>query len=279
MEKIFNASKYLSNDFLRLETFNSLFWILIACTVLMIVVIWCIFRNKSEKAKENFIVWFCFANIVIYFVYKFFLSKDASYAEDSVFGFNWFNELPLQLCNINLFLIPIGVKTRKRGIMGFSFIMSTFGATMALISPASGFSGFSLLLPRMIGYYATHFFILVASITMATFNIYRPEFKDLTKVGITLAVLSAAITGVNYLFRGLGLCSFTNYFYTVEPEGISILEFLWNIVRIPYFYLLPALPLFLVYILILCLGFYIPGKIKNRKKEELPETETVSACE
>ena len=49
-------------------------------------------------------------------------------------GFNIFNELPLHLCNINLFLIPLGVWKRNRSIMGFSFFVAPLGLSLIHIS-------------------------------------------------------------------------------------------------------------------------------------------------
>ena len=49
--------------------------------------------------------------------YKLSLSMDAAYVRAYYpNGFNIFNELPLHLCNINLFLIPLGVWKRHRSI-------------------------------------------------------------------------------------------------------------------------------------------------------------------
>ena len=67
-----------------------------------------------------------------------------------------FNELSLHLCNINLFLTPLGVWKRNRSIMGFSFFVAPLGALMALLFPEPLFSGFSLFLSRIFGYYVTH---------------------------------------------------------------------------------------------------------------------------
>ncbi len=276
MEKILNAEKYLSGDVLRLETFNGVFFGVIGFGVLLTVLFWLVFKNKSEKTKATFITVLCAFNILVFFVYKFFLWKDTSYAAATGGnGFNWFSELPLHLCNINMFLIPIGALTKKRGILGFSFFMATFGALMAILFPCDGFSGYTLLLPRMIGFYLTHILIFVSAASLATLNIYRPKFNDLPSMGITLAILGIGATGVNILIRELGLCSFVNYFYTMGPDGISILEFFWKFVKIPFVYLIPAVPILVVYVSVICGGFLIGEKTKNSKNKQNNEnTET-----
>ena len=66
-------------------------------------------------------------NLALFAGYKLSLSMDAAYVRAYYpNGFNIFNELPLHLCNINLFLIPLGVWKRNRSIMGFSFFVIRF---------------------------------------------------------------------------------------------------------------------------------------------------------
>ena len=149
-------------NLLLIKPFNFVHICLLAVGVGAIYLIWYKLRGKSEKTRERFLIGLCVANIALYFIYKVFLSVDAEFVQVSgLEKFNWFNELPLQLCNINLFLIPIGILTRKRGILGFAFFIAPLGAAMALTFPEIAFNGYSLLLPRMLGFYFTHLLLIV----------------------------------------------------------------------------------------------------------------------
>ena len=48
--------------------------------------------------------------------------------------------------------------------MGFSFFVAPLGALMALLFPEPLFSGFSLLMPRIFGYYVTHAILVVCGL-------------------------------------------------------------------------------------------------------------------
>lgn len=125
----------------------------------------------------------CFFNLALFASYKLSLSMDAAYVRAYYpNGFNIFNELPLHLCNINLFLIPIGLWKRNRSIMGFSFFVAPLGALMALLFPEPLFSGFSLFLPRIFGYYVTHALLVVCGLSLATLGFYRPDPKDIPRI-------------------------------------------------------------------------------------------------
>ncbi len=260
---------------LIISPFNAVYigcWLL---TALIAVAIWAIFRNKSEKAKKIFITAFCALTVVIFFVYKGFLSVDKDFLKiTEIDSFNWFNELPLQLCNINMFLIPIGVLINNRYIKGFAFLVAPLGAAMALIFAEKAFTGYSLLVPRVMGYYVTHFFIVIAGVSVATLGFYKPKYKDIPGISILFLVLAFVIHCVNLIFRATGLCTYADYFYTIDDLGISILALFHKFIKTPFFYLVPALFILWGYMVILCLGFSIGSKLgKKGAKAEITKQE------
>ena len=215
-----------------------------------------ILRDRSEKARKLVLIVICCVNIVCFFAYKFALSRDAEFlAVSGIEKFNWFNELPIQLCNINMFLIPIGILTRRRSLLGFAFFVAPLGALMALVFPDPAFSGYSLWLPRMLGYYLTHMLILICGFSLTTLGFYRPRPKDLP--GITGALLTTAFAAflVDLLLRHT-VCPQANYFFAFGQDiDISILNLLWKWIPVPFLYELPALAILFVYMGLVCLVF------------------------
>lgn len=253
-----------------LSPFNTLFFIMIALEIAVIVLIWFIFRNKTEKTKKVFIVALCSFNIVLFFVYKYFLSIDTEYVVIcGLDRFNWFNELPLHLCNINMFLIPIGVIFNKKYIKGFSFIMAPLGAALALLFPSAGFFDAPIYLPRMLGYYATHLLIIICGLCIATLGFYRPKPSDFLGISVFFLIVSFLAHIINTVFRVTALCAEANYFYTYDHMDISILKIFWDLFEsvfgkaLPYLYELPALLILAVYMLIISLIFKFLVKPKD----------------
>ncbi len=140
------------NEF-TITPFRGLHLLLLLLTAAAVLLIFLLLRGKPEARRSRFLIGMCLFNLALFTVYKLSLSMDAAYIRAYYpNGFNIFNELPLHLCNINLFLIPLGVWKRNRSIMGFSFFVAPLGALMALLFPEPLFSGFSLFLPRIFGY-------------------------------------------------------------------------------------------------------------------------------
>ena len=249
---------------------NQLFFITFAAFILLLVIASLLLRNKSEKTRETVLVTACIITFIGFFVYKYYLSIDAEYniIRADMGGFNWWGELPLHLCNINLILIPIAVITMKKPLLSFCFFVAPIGALMALLMPANGFSGYSILLPRMIGFYGIHFIIIVMALSIVTFGLYRPKFRDLPLTLVTLLLVALVVFGINMLFRATGLHPKANYFFSVETEGNFLLEIFHKWIPVPFLYLLPSVLILAPYMLLITLGFFIADKVKAHKKAQ-----------
>ena len=234
-------------DLLLVKPFSFAHICLMFCGACAVYLIWFMLGSRPEESRERFLLILCLANIALFVVYKFSLSVDEDFVRISGHEkFNWFNELPLQLCNINLFLIPLGILTGNRAILGFSFFIAPLGAIMALFFPEAAFDGYSLLLPRMIGFYFTHLLLIVCSISLMTLGFYKPEYADFPNIIIAFILLSLGVHFINIILRHT-VCPFANYFFSFG-SNVSILKFFWNILPIPYMYLLvPALSILSVY--------------------------------
>ena len=223
-----------------IHPFNSVFFACFALFLLLLIIAALLLRGKSDRIKKTVLVAACVVTFLGFFVYKYFLSVDAEFNEATAAmgGFNWWGELPLQLCNINMILIPVAVLTNRRSLMSFCFFVGPLGALMALVMPGAGFDGYSILLPRMLGYYGTHFMIIIEALALAVF-------------------------GVNALLRATGLHPKANYFFSMETEGNPVLELFYRFVPYPYLYELPSFLILIPYMLIITAGFALADRKKD----------------
>ena len=250
-----------------LRPFNTLFLLVFGLFLLLLVLASLLLRGKSEKTKSAVLVTACLLTLIGFVFYKIYLSRDASYNEitANMGGFNWWGELPLQLCNINMLLIPLAVLKKNRAMMSFSFFVGPLGALMALVMPGNGFDGYSLLLPRMLGYYGTHFMIFVEGLALVTFGLYRPKLRDLPRTVLTILLISLTVFVVNLLLRWSGLHPKANYFFSVETEGNFLLEMFHRWLPFPYLYLLPCFGILIPYMLLIVIPFEIADRAKRKK--------------
>lgn len=259
----------MNAEFWIIRPFNALFCACFAVFILLLTVASLVLSNKDERVRRRVLVIASLVTLVGFFVYKGFLSVDGEFAAANreMGGFNWWGELPLQLCNINMIMIPIAVLWNKRPLMGFCFFVGSLGAIMALAMPSNGFDGYSLLLPRMLGFYGTHFAIVIEAIALVSFGLYKPRLRDLPLIIVALIGITLVIFGVNMLLRVTGLHSKANYFFSVESEGNPLLSIFYRWLPVPFLYLiLPCSVILLVYMMLVMGLLYAPGWIAKKVK-------------
>ncbi len=263
------------SDFWILRPFNPVFLILFALFLLILTVSSLLLRKKSERTRAFVIAVACWVTLLGFFAYKYALSVDADFnvITASMGGFNWWGELPIQLCNINLLLIPIAVLTRKRPLLGFCFFVGPIGALMALVMPGNGFDGYSILLPRMLGYFGTHFVVLIAALAIGTFGLYRPRLRDLPLIVVTIFIVALIVFGINMLLRASGLHPKANYFFSVETEGNPLLELFYSWIPLPFLYLLPSIAILAAYAALVTLAFSVAERLAGGKRAAEPAGE------
>lgn len=251
-------------EFWIMRPFNWLFFSSFAFFLLLLIIASILLKKKRAKTRELVLITACVITLIGFIVYKIFLSLDADYSSitENMGGFNWWGELPLQLCNINMLMIPIAVWKKSRPLACFSFFLGPLGALMALIMPGNGFDGYSIFLPRMLGYYGTHFMIVIEGLALVTFGMFRPKLRDLPRAVLATLLIAFAVFCFNLLLRWTGLHPKANYFFSVETEGNPLLELFYGLIPVPFLYLMPGSIILVVYML----AVTIPFEILERKK-------------
>lgn len=249
-----------------IRPFNAAHLLLLALAAGAVVLLWVLLRGQPERCRSAVLIALCAANIIGFFVYKGFLSRDMQFLQASGLDrFNWFSELPIQLCNINMFLIPIGILTKRSSLLGFAFFVAPLAALMALVFPEAPFVGYSLWLPRMLGFYATHILIIVCGLSLVTLGFYRPQFRDIPGIAGTFFLLGIGALAVNFLLRHT-VCPLANYFFVYGGDvDISILNLFWKWLPVPFLYELPALLILVGYMALICRFFSAWDRCRDRQ--------------
>ena len=248
-----------------MRPFNGLFLGVYAVLIILLVIVSRLLRGKSFENRRNVLTGMCVFSMLGFFAYKYSLSLDKEYRllYENMGGFDWWRELPLQLCNINMMLIPVSLFKKNRTLMAFSFFAGSLGAIMALAIPAYGFAGYPIFLPRMLGFYGTHYMLVMEALALVTFGLYRPELKDLPGTIIMLFLIAFLLYAFSMFLRFTGICPNANYFYTVDPEGNAALELFYRWIPCPYLYLLPCVAGLIPYMLAVLLIFRLVERISH----------------
>ena len=230
--------------------FNGTFWLIVAGYIAFSFGLCYILNGYDLAVRKTVMLVICGCVIVYYFIYKYQLSKDKEYDElyySKYGGFTWWMELPFHLCNINMFLGPIGILTSNRYIMGFAFFIGPVGTAMAILMPSHSFNNFSIFKKRMLGYYGTHFSIMFNCILLCPLGFYMPQYSDVLPIALVGTVVSFVIFLFNMVLRKTGIATGANYFYTCDPDENKVLLLSYKLIPHKYLFIIPLLIAFIPY--------------------------------
>ena len=156
--------------------------------------------------------------------------------------------------------LPLGVLlviTRKGGVKPLPTLNAVVGALvnflrsipflilLAMLFPEPAFTGYSLLLPRILGFYGTHALLVACGLSLAGMDFYQPSMKEAPRVLGVYVTLTLAAHALNMILRAT-VCPEANYFFTYGAD-ISVLNLFWRMIPHPLLYELPAPLLLLAY--------------------------------
>ena len=99
-----------------------------------------------------------------------------------------------------------------------------------------------------------------------TLGFLKPSFEDIPLLVGVLLVLAVFAYDLNNIILVLTHTK-ANYFYVIEPEGISILELFWKFLPIEFFYLIFGIFILVIYSTIINVSFLVSEKIKEKIHE------------
>ena len=249
-----------------IEAFNGTYFALVGLIIASAVLITFLLRKKSQDTKRRFVLGICYLNIAIFLVYKFGLWY-GTYGLPDDYVFEIWAELPLHLCNVSLFLLPIGIYKRKDFLLAYGVFIVPLGALLAITFPCEGFGGLNIFYPHMLGFYIFHGMLVLVGILLVSLGLFRPTFRKIPSMFGLILVMSFLAFLLSLLLRTFaGDSPFPpNYFYTVGPEGISILELFWSWIPVSYLYLMPGIVILGVYTCLLTLPFHLRDRAAEKR--------------
>lgn len=212
---------------------------------LLIIGLYFILKNKSEKIKVNVLFLLSLTGVaaILYNLIKW--NSPLEY-------------LPLHLCSLNAIILPIAIKTKSK-ILNNLLLLWSLGAIFALVvnHEQSNYDIFSWTFAL---YYFPHVFYLGIPILAFQLNLVKKDCKCIVSTIIITFIAYTAIHFVNLLINRIAITNHivdwrgqvisVNYMFSITPTN-PLLKFFWKILPYRYWYILLVLPLVVLYLFIL----------------------------
>ncbi len=201
------------------------------------------FKSRSQQSRHRFLLFLSLINAIAYIVNWWFFY---------IRGDNIMTLLPLQLCNIAVFLIPIALITKKPILMDFVFYLCGLGGLAAIIAVSTDYSDtYSMM---TFSFYVFHFSVFLIPLLNSIWGFHKlkPNIKSALKLSLMVLVVSGTLHLFN-LFINTVYHIPANYFFTIKDLSTPInpafaLFAKW--IPYDYFFLLFALPVLYLYMTI-----------------------------
>ena len=232
--------------------------LILIATVLFCAVMSYLYKKADEKKRKT-LKWILLGLMLAEEVWMFSISFITKQFE---MGF-----LPLHLCGINIFFCLAYTIKPKDWIADMLYGLALPGAFLALIVPTwTLVPAWNFIFIFSTGY---HIFLIAYPIMLLAGG-FKPNYKNLWKVGLTLVCLCVVIFGINQLNAYIGTVTNnmafwkTNFMFLYEPE--SVITIVANLLNLKGMAFLIVLPIMLVIVWTL---FYLPWYIKEKRTDKM----------
>lgn len=151
----------------------------------------------------------------------------------------------LQVCNFNLILVLLMLVPKFELARQYSFMFSMFAASTALVSISRDFADNNWYDITVLNSWFNHVFAIAVPLWMMAAGRLKPQKKYILPVLGCVAVYFVLVFGCTEWLHGTGILPVTKSFsFVYDPGGIAPLEWLYELIPAPFFYLVPlALPM------------------------------------
>lgn len=172
-------------------------WMLLGC-FLLAVVIFVSGSINNPKQNEKLLKIIVFTIVILEVSRQIWAISMGSYL--------WSEMLPLHLCGIQIFLMPLMLKTKSSLLKNFVYLTAFPGALAALLFNETVFYKYPVFHYQSIQTFVIHTLIMIVPIFMIVFENFRPKLSFILPSTALLALIAVfdglinLVTGGNYLF-------------------------------------------------------------------------------
>ena len=170
--------------------------------------------------------------------------------------------LPLHLCTMQMFLIPLAVFTRRQILREFVFFTSFIGGCLAILWPMGVSDTYPFFHFQTLQTFLLHGLLIFIPLAMLLFEGLRPQFRNLPKLILMFIVLVIPAAAVDWIFG-------ENYMFLNQPPDVAPLVWIFeHLGRGAY------LGFYFLFLCMVCCVLYLPFELARKAGKDHPKLHT-----
>lgn len=163
----------------------------------------------------------------------------------------------MQVCNFNFVLLPLMLVPKFEIARQYSIYFAMFAACTTLFSIPKSYASYEWYAPELLNFWCNHVFAIALPLWMFAAGKLKPQRKYILPVagcvfGYFTFVYAASSAIVALGMTRIDSCGFS---YVHDPRGMPLLTQMYSLIKIPYVYLLPLIPLMVGFFYLFSLPF------------------------
>lgn len=162
----------------------------------------------------------------------------------------------MQVCNFNFILLPLMLIPKFKLARQYSIYFSMFAASTTLFALNNNWGGANWYEPIVFNSWLYHSFAMICPLWMFASGRLRPERKYLIPVSASVFGYFGIVYAISEVLKGAGIMAENQSFsYIYNADGIPILSTFHKWLKVPFWHLLPAFGIIVVFFCLFSLLF------------------------
>lgn len=149
----------------------------------------------------------------------------------------------LQVCNFNFVLVLLMLVPWFELVRQYSFMFSMFAACTVMLSIPARYADVAWYDGEFLNFWLNHVFAIALPLWMVAARRLKPQKKYILPVAGCVVAYFLVVYGCTEWLHGAGkLAETTTFSYVYDPKGVGLLEWMFKLIPVPCFYLVPLIP-------------------------------------
>ena len=154
----------------------------------------------------------------------------------------------LQVCNFNFVLVLLMLVPQFELARQYSFMFSMFAAATVMVSFPKSWETMVWYDIEIMNFWFNHVFAIALPLWMMAAGRLKPQKKYILPVAGCVVAYFLVCYGCTEWLRDIGkIAADKSFSYVYDPGGIGLLEWMYQLIPTPCFYLLPLIPFMLLF--------------------------------